>query len=208
MPVLHRKNVTQPCQAVGTPGRPCREPRTWLGADLPSASLYWSVLTKNLHWPLRKVILKPDLLPAGPSYWKKPFIFLSLTKGLPISSLIYLWLIYPHYVLAPPITSISIFVFQLWILKLELLKPAPIFLWGTDSSTSGSVVNNRKNIPNFIPILIWLQFCAVCTEAAFKFCMHFNSSSPNNIKFWMIFQHPYHHSLPLTPVITIYFLLN
>lgn len=79
---------------------------------------------------------------------KNPFVFLSLTQGLSISSLIYLWLRYPHYVLVPPITSISIFLFQLWILMLESPKPVHIFLWGTESRTSGTLVNDRKNIPN------------------------------------------------------------
>lgn len=196
MPFLQRKNITQPRQALALLADRAQSQEPDLGQTCP-------VLHCTDLWPQKTYtdpceqsswtqIFSPHNLPTE----KNPFIFWSLTKDLPISSLIYLWLIYPHYVLAPPITSISIFLFQLWILMPELLKPAPIFLWGADSRTSGTVVNDRKNIINPILISIWLQFC----------CLHFDSPSPNYIKFWMISQHPYHHSLPLTPVITIYFL--
>lgn len=105
----------------------------------PCTCLWWLKKPKKTHWSLWKVILKPDLVLTSPSYWKALLLSYDWKKAFPVSSPIYLRLFYSHFVLASPITSIFIFLFQLCILMLELLKPIPISLWGTDSRISGTV---------------------------------------------------------------------
>lgn len=139
MPVLQWKNITQPSKTVGMSGRPCQA-KIWLGADISNASPHLSVLTMNPHCPLGIVIwnqiLSLQSLPTG-----KLFHFLTTEKrssnfqsNLLAANLPSFWFCTTNH-----FTSISILLFQLCILMLELLKPASTSLWGTDSKISGTV---------------------------------------------------------------------
>lgn len=143
MPVLQRRNITQTSKTIGMPVRLCTQAKSCVGAELPSVSLYLPVLIKkipkNHTGPREKQswyqILSLQSFPTGKLFQflmteKRPFQF-------PVQP--YLQLFYPHFVLAPPITSIFIFLFQLCILMLELLHPTSISLRGTESRTSGTV---------------------------------------------------------------------
>jgi len=133
--------------------RLCTQAKIWLGAGLSSASLYLSVLTKKSTLTLVKSHRETRSCPYNPFLLQSSSAFLSLKKALPVSSLICLRLIYPHFVLAPPITSISIFLFQLWILRLELWKLVSTSLWGTDSRISGIVA---------VPIMLEIIYQTLC----------------------------------------------
>lgn len=175
MPVLQWKKIRQPSKTAGMSGRLCQA-KIWLGAAMSNASPHLSVLTMKPHCPLGIVIWNQILsLQSLPT--EKLFYFLSTEKRFSNFQSNLLVANLPSFCFCTTnhFTSTSIFLFQLCILMLELLKPASTSLWGTDSRISGTVA---------VPIMLEKKYTKPYPYFSLTFCcLHFNSPSPNYIKF-------------------------
>lgn len=168
MPVLQWKKIGQPSKTAGMSGRLCQA-KIWLGAAMSNASPHLSVLTMKPHCPLGIVIWNQILsLQSLPT--EKLFYFLSTEKRFSNFQSNLLVANLPSFCFCTTnhFTSTSIFLFQLCILMLELLKPASTSLWGTDSRISGTVA---------VPIMLEKKYTKPYPYFSLTFCcLHFQLS--------------------------------